>query len=406
MSFLANGSELARKGAFFSRAPMLTFDRTGTLIDVNAACRELMGKDIAGCRGYGPDVLMDRLRPRLDGSLFDGATSRLHRRRPAANGILRTDELSPSVSACRYRSRRFGDVAMRAVELSCVETETGRHSGSVLNLFIDEIADGPGYEAALLKRWRHEMMWDVYAASYDQILPQLPFYAEVVERHYRRMADAGIAKILDVGAGTGNVAVRLLSDGKDVTVVDNSRSMLEKFHAKIDGLPVSKLAVIEDTAEQLPHIADGSFDGVTVLLAFFDMDDPYLALNEAVRVLKPGGTLIATDPKQQFDVDELMRAAEQALRDKGLLAQRGEAWRRIQSVAPIVDQVIQDHHHENGRSEHRADWSAETLLARLAELGFSDLSFTDSHLGNCATIAGIKPGQTAVPVPPAGTTGR
>ena len=391
MSFLANASELSRKGVFFSHTPMLTFDRAGTLIDVNAACRELMGNDIAGCRGYGTDFLLDRLRPRLDGGLLDGRPSRLCRRSATADAILHTDELSPSVSACRYRSPRFGAVAMRAVELCCVDTQSGRHSGSVLNLFVDEIEDGPGYEAALLKRWRHEMMWDVYAASYDKILPQLPFYAEVVERHYQTMSDAAIKKILDVGAGTGNVAVRLLSDGKDLTVVDNSRSMLEKFYSKIDGLSVSDLAVIEDTAEQLPHIDDATFDGVTVLLAFFDMDDPYLALSEAIRVLKPGGTLIVTDPKQQFDVDELMRAAEQALHDKGLLNQLGDAWRRIQTVAPIVNQVIQDHRREIRPAEHRLDWSAETIFGRLAEQDFSGLSFTDSHLGNCATITGTKP---------------
>src|SRR5262249_46045087 len=154
--------------------------------------------------------------------------------------------------------------------------------------------------------------------SYDRILPEMPFYQEVVERHCAALGGAALGTVLDVGAGTGSVTVRLLGAGKRVTAIDISRAMLERLYRKLEGPWIDRLTVIEDTAEQLPHLRDETFDGVTVLLAFFDMDIPLAALAEVQRVLKPGGTLVLTEPRACFNVAELMAAGEESLRARGL----------------------------------------------------------------------------------------
>lgn len=225
---------------------------------------------------------------------------------------------------------------------------------------------------------------------YDHILSELPFYQEVVERHYTAMKPAHIRTVLDVGAGTGIPTLRLLDLGKHVTAVDISRAMLQKLYSKLDAGHAMRLTVIEDTAESLPHLPDASFDGVSVLLAFFDMHDPWSALGETQRLLKPGGTLIVTEPRACFNVDQLMTAAEESLRAKGLLEKLAADWKRIQSVAPLIRDTIRDSQARTTGTSLEQNWHAEAILEIMRRDEFSNLTFCESHLGNCATITGKK----------------
>jgi ubiquinone/menaquinone biosynthesis C-methylase UbiE len=151
-----------------------------------------------------------------------------------------------------------------------------------------------------------------------------------------------------------------------------------------------RLTVVEDTAERLPHLPDGAFDGVTVLLAFFDMDDPPAAFREARRLLRPGGTLVVTEPRASFDVAGLMAAAEQALRDRGRLDALAADWKRIQTVAPLVRDAVRDVHDRRAAATAKQDWHAEALHDALRRDGYADLMFRESHFGNCATVTGVK----------------
>src|SRR6185369_2568810 len=83
-----------------------------------------------------------------------------------------------------------------------------------------------------------EQVWASYAESYDHILPILPFYQEAVRRHVEALSGARIRSVIDVGAGTGNVAVHLASRGVNVTAMDVSGAMLDRLRGKIPaGLP-------------------------------------------------------------------------------------------------------------------------------------------------------------------------
>src|SRR6185369_10368272 len=96
-----------------------------------------------------------------------------------------------------------------------------------------------------------EQVWASYAESYDRILPILPFYQEAVRRHVEALTGAGIRKVIDVGAGTGNVAVPLASRGVEVTAVDLSNAMLDQLRGKIQsGLP-GRIEIVEQDAHLL-----------------------------------------------------------------------------------------------------------------------------------------------------------
>jgi ubiquinone/menaquinone biosynthesis C-methylase UbiE len=338
-------TSLSLKALFYTRTPMLLIDPAGVIVDTNAATRELLGLDLAGCKGQRYTYLLNRIRLRTEGPLLppDGVAS-THFATPGDDLYAReldTIDLRVAVGECRYHSARYGPVRLRVSE-ACIDTESGACAGSLASLEVTDLPTVPAFQTGVDRRLGHEVMWEVYAVSYDRILSELPFYQEVVERHHAAMSNPAISTVIDIGAGTGSVTVRLLGAGKRVTAVDVNRAMLEKMDSKREAGWGDRLTTIEDTAERLPHLRNGAFDGVTVLLAFFDMDDPIAALAEAQRVLKIGGTIVVTEPRANFNVVELMTAAEEALRARGHLDRLSRNWKRIQTVAPLVRDAVQD----------------------------------------------------------------
>ena len=91
------------------------------------------------------------------------------------------------------------------------------------------------------------------------------------------------SRVLDVAAGTGSITRQLQARGFEVISLDQSSEMIRV--AKQQGA-VTVLA----TAERLPF-ADGVFDGVTFGYLLRYVDDVPRALEELVRVVRPGGAL-------------------------------------------------------------------------------------------------------------------
>ena len=382
---------LAPKSFYYAPIPMLLLDREGIVLEINCALRELAKADTHACKGQHFNFWVEQMQTHLEGRLVS-STSIMHQiLQPAGRKSYRLDleNLVHFEETCPYQTPDFGQARLRINETPLLDTSSGAIQGLLLSFEIIDIEHRSQYREALRNRIRHELLWEIYAASYDQVLLELPFYREVLQRHIAAMNQASIMNVLDVGAGTGNVAIQLLRENKTITAVDTSNAMLNKFYSKIDATVISRFTIIEDTAERLPHLPDACFDGITVLLAFFDMLNPFAALEEAIRLLKSGGTLIVTEPKACFDVKALMTFAENHLRENGLMERLAEDWTRIQTVAPHINQKIQEV--QTLQNVSQAPWQAETLYAILSQRGFAALTFDDSHLGNCATITGIKP---------------
>lgn len=227
------------------------------------------------------------------------------------------------------------------------------------------------------------LTWDYYALSYDRVLTLMPYYQEVIQRHLAALNDTFDGPVADLGAGTGNLVERLIVAGRNVTAVDNSRAMLDRLRSKpVLAAEIGKrLSVIEASAELLPMMGDASFAGVSILLALFDMDDPGSALNTAVRILKPGGKIVITELKQCFRLDPILEACERELRSLG----------RLEELREDLERVVQSNHELAPGS--RGPFRVEGVFDRLVAQGFGELSFRDSHFGQCATITGTKPGE-------------
>lgn len=111
-------------------------------------------------------------------------------------------------------------------------------------------------------------------------------------------------RLLDVGCGTGSFLAQMRPFFKEVCGVEYNEGMLEKAVARFGG----SVQLVQGAAQALPH-PDDSFDLVTInqVVHHFNTADDFRqlqeAMNEAHRVLKPGGRLVicTSTPEQQRD---------------------------------------------------------------------------------------------------------
>jgi len=103
-------------------------------------------------------------------------------------------------------------------------------------------------------------------------------------------------RLLDVGGGTGDIALRYLeSGGGPVMVCDINAEMLGVGRDRsIDRGRPSDIAWVCGDAEQLP-VADCSVDAYTIAFCIRNVTRIPAALAEARRVLKPGGRFLCLE---------------------------------------------------------------------------------------------------------------
>ncbi len=103
-------------------------------------------------------------------------------------------------------------------------------------------------------------------------------------------------RLLDVGGGTGDIAFRFLDHGGgSVTVVDINHEMLEVGRNRAERAGRARdVRWIRGDAERLP-IAEGSVDAYTTAFCIRNVTRIPNALEEARRVLKPGGRFLCLE---------------------------------------------------------------------------------------------------------------
>ena len=126
------------------------------------------------------------------------------------------------------------------------------------------------------------------------------------ERELDRAGLHGDEQLLDLGCGRGAVliaAARRLPAGRavgaDRWTSDQSGNKPEVTLANAAAAGVADRVEVHTADMTALPFADGSFDVVTSALAIHNIRNPggrHLALDEAMRVLRPGGQLLVADP--------------------------------------------------------------------------------------------------------------
>lgn len=133
--------------------------------------------------------------------------------------------------------------------------------------------------------------------------PIKPASHRTVDRMAERLGDIKPDDvILDVGAGYGGAARRLVElFGCKVICLNLSEAENERNRRKNEEQGYAdRIRVIDGSFERIP-LEDGSVDHVWSQDAFLHSGDREGALREADRVLKPGGTIVFTDPMKADD---------------------------------------------------------------------------------------------------------
>lgn len=128
------------------------------------------------------------------------------------------------------------------------------------------------------------------AAAYERFMGR--WSRRLAPRLLDLAAPADPRRVLDVGSGTGNLALAVAERWPTCAVVgvDPSRAFVAYARSRVgERQPVS---FVEGDATRLPHGA-GEFDASLALLVLNFVPDPQAALAEMVRVTRPGGVVAA-----------------------------------------------------------------------------------------------------------------
>lgn len=101
--------------------------------------------------------------------------------------------------------------------------------------------------------------------------------------------------VIDLGAGTGFLSLGLAPRVARLHVVDHSPEMLAQARVNLSAFENVTYHLAEGTDIPLP---DDSADAVLANMYLHHVEDPQAAIEEIVRVLRPGGHLVITDLDQ------------------------------------------------------------------------------------------------------------
>ena len=184
-------------------------------------------------------------------------------------------------------------------------------------------------------------------------------------------------KLLDVAGGTGDISFKFLSRAGSghATVCDITESMLiaGKTRAEAETMSDSLDWVVGD-AMALPF-EDNTFDVYTISFGIRNVTRPQKALNEAFRVLRPGGRLMVLEFSQL--PSPMMQAAYDAYsfnvipRMGQLIANDRDSYQYlVESIRKFPDQ--------------------DTFLEMLISAGFENSKYRNLSLGIAALHSGWK----------------
>lgn len=155
-------------------------------------------------------------------------------------------------------------------------------------------------EGAYFGAWAVRGLYDLGASTYDQIkeydsLDESMFLANPIFSRLEESFGSDFL-LLDVATGTGRLPVALFRipfyEGQLVGL-DQSRKMLAEAAKKTVDYH-ERLTLLHHPSVPLPFESE-SFDAVTCLEALEFMPDRHAALQEMVRVLRPGGWFVVTN---------------------------------------------------------------------------------------------------------------
>ncbi len=121
-------------------------------------------------------------------------------------------------------------------------------------------------------------------------------------------------RILEIGSGIGNISEQYLNDGRNLMLSDIRDNYCQYLRQKFEDEPtcegVRELDLVHPNFEQEYCDLLGSFDGVFALNVVEHIEDDFLAIANAKKLLRKGGRLLILVPAYQALFNEFDQSLE------------------------------------------------------------------------------------------------
>jgi len=200
--------------------------------------------------------------------------------------------------------------------------------------------------------------WNRYALFWEKIMLEYSDYHRLKQEHIQALL--GKKKILDVGAGTGNVTYELLRRGKKVYAVDISKEMLKILQEKCKEYS-QNLVIKQSEVSRLSWVSDNYFDGINSMIVLPYVENVADHIKELYRILEKNGVvaLSTNDPNYKDNFSEFIEDVKNSVR-------------RVVGKE-ILNKFIQQARY-NYNIKARNWFTPEQLKKLLLRIGFSDVS--------------------------------
>ena len=152
------------------------------------------------------------------------------------------------------------------------------------------------------------------------LIAGIPFFHEIKQESFRIIADADPDRVLDAGCGAGTDLVALATSlpvNCQIMGLDASESLLARA-AERTAVVRDRCSLVKGDIKNIPF-RDRVFDSCRIDRVLQHLHEPETGVRELIRILKPGGTLIAFD--NDWDTFSI------SLDDQDLAARLARFWR-------------------------------------------------------------------------------
>jgi SAM-dependent methyltransferase len=252
------------------------------------------------------------------------------------------------------------------------------------------------YKRDLFATLKREMIWSEYALSYDSVLLASSVYPELLNHVIGETVPAGGngtlnrigrgSRIVDVGAGSGNVA-RLLAQlkrGHVIFAIENNPGMLDLLNSKcapylrFDDNGPGILAIKQD-AGMLFGLPEASFDYAILNNVAYALEDPVACFRQVRAALKPKGEIRVSGPQKSTNLDKLFSRFAEDLEAAGRTAELKDDFDRVREI------------NQKALSSILYRWDVDNMSKLLQTAGFTQITYsTDSAYAGQAMIVAAR----------------